>query len=158
MFLQDFQVVDRPFGEVVERFTVDAEALLGGALDTARSEGERLRVRVGPPTWPALVAKTVEIRSGPVRVHGGSMLLPFTWEASGGASLFPRLDADIGAAPLGADRTEVVLRGSYDPPGGALGRAVDQLLLHRVAQSTVRAFLTTVCEGLDSAGDAPPED
>ena len=148
MFVQDFQVIEPQYWQVVEQLTADAQALLVGALDGARSEGERLRVRVGPPGWPAIVAKTVEIHPGPLRVYGDGVLLAFSWEASGSASLFPRLDADLEVAPLGAEGTQLILRARYEPPWGVLGRGVDKVLLHRVAESTVRAFLARICAGL----------
>ena len=148
MFLQDFQEVDRPWEEVVARLTADTDALLAGALDTARSEDEQLRARVGPPGWPAMLAKTVAIHPGSVRSYGDTVLLAFSWEATTGTSLFPRLDADLEVAPMGPGRTQLALRARYEPPGGALGRGVDQLLLHRLAESTIRAFLLRICAGL----------
>ncbi|HVC24416.1 MAG TPA: hypothetical protein VND23_01550 [Acidimicrobiales bacterium] len=149
MFVQDFALVDQAFDRVAARLAGEADALLGGALDSARAEGERLRVRVGPPTWPALLAKAVEIERGPVRVLTDRALLAFSWSATAAGSLFPQLDADLEAAPFGLARTEVVLRARYKPPGGAIGRGVDQLLLHRVAESTLRAFLARICDQLN---------
>ncbi|MCU1493620.1 MAG: hypothetical protein JWO62_1384 [Acidimicrobiaceae bacterium] len=155
MFIQDFQIIERRYDELVVALTAKAQALLGDALDTARFEGERLRVKVGPPGWPALVGKTVKIRPGRLRAHGDGVLLAFSWEAHGGASLFPRLDADLAVAPLGMGQTQIVLRARYEPPGGALGRNVDRLLLHRVAESTLRAFLERLCSGLDGREASP---
>jgi len=149
VFVQDFQVVDQAFDAVAARLSGDADALLGGALDSASDEGEKLRVRVGPPGWPHLLAKSVQIDRGPVRVVDGRVLLAFSWSATSGGSLFPELDADLEAAPLGLGRTEVTLRARYEPPGGALGRSMDQILLHRVAESTLRAFLTRICDQLN---------
>ncbi len=156
MFLQDFQEVDRPWEVVVARLTADTDALLAGALDTARSEDEQLRARVGPPGWPAMLAKTVAIHPGSVRSYGDTVLLAFSWEATTGTSLFPRLDADLEVAPMGPGRTQLALRARYEPPGGALGRGVDQLLLHRLAESTIRAFLLRICAGL--TGEVPEVD
>jgi hypothetical protein len=42
----------------------------------------------------------------------------------------------------------MTLMGRYQPPGGALGRRVDELLLHRLADATVRAFLTSLATSL----------
>jgi hypothetical protein len=156
MFVQDFQVVDRTYDEVQARLGDDVAGLLGRALDSARAEGENLRARVGPPSWPMLLAKTVEISPGPLRVHADRVLMAFSWEASGTSSLFPQLDADLEAAPLGADRTQLALRARYEVPGGLLGRGVDHLLLHRVAESTIRAFLNQICEALEGRTGRTP--
>ncbi|SRR5579875_284832 len=148
MFVQDFQVMDVPFEEVVACLGAGTKALLGTALEGARAEGERLRSKVGPSGWPAVLSKTVEIRSTRLRRHGDCVLLSFCWVASGGASLFPALEGDLEVAPLGEGQTQLVLRGRYEPPGGALGRGLDRLVLHRLAESTIRAFLTSACAAL----------
>lgn len=130
-----------------------AERLLGAALDSARDEGERLEAKVAPAGWPAVLAKTVAVRPGPVRAYGGGVLVAFSWEVQSGESLLPRLEADLEVAPFGTDQTVLALRGCYEPPAGRLGRLADQLLLHRLAESTVRAFLEAVCAGLVSCSD-----
>lgn len=148
MFVHDFQTIDRPYDDVAARLTTARAAVLGAALDSTRAKGAHLSVKVAPAGWPTVLAKTVEVRLGPVRSHGDGLLVAFSWEATRGASLFPRLDADLEAAPFGTAQTVLDLRGRYDPPAGLVGRGADQLLLHRLAESTVRAFLAAVCAGL----------
>ena len=156
-FVQDFQVVDHPYDQAMACLGASADALLSAAFEGARVEGESLRARVGPMGWPPVLSKTVEIRSGPLRHHGGSALIPLHWEATGGASLFPSLDADLEVAPFGQEQSQLVLRARYEPPGGAIGRGLDRVLLHRLAEATLRAFLVSVCAKLDGtvAGQAP---
>jgi hypothetical protein len=38
--------------------------------------------------------------------------------------------------------------GGYDPPLAGFGRQADRLLLHRVAEASVRSFLTRVAASL----------
>ena len=93
------------------------------------------------------------------------------WEATGtGGALFPVLDADISLVPAGGSSTVLTLTGSYRPPFGSLGAALDRAVLHRVAAATIRNFLTRVAARItgqpDPAGTAitgtcsapPPED
>jgi hypothetical protein len=157
VFVQDFLVIDCPFERVLSLLEQarGPDALLEVALEGARAEGESLRAKVGPARWPAVLSKTVEIRSGPLRHHGDSVLVPFRWAASEGLSLFPRLDADLEVAPFGPAQAQVVLRARYEPPGGALGRGLDRVLLHRLAESTLRAFLAAICAAVDRAADGP---
>ena len=158
MFIQDFQVVSRPYEEVIARVGAGTELLLGAALDSAREEGARLWRKVGPTNLPAALSRTVEIHPGPIRVHGASVLVAFSWETRGSSSLLPALDADLEIAPFGSGQTRVTLQGRYKPPLGWLGWRADQLLLHRVAESTARAFLTEVCKGLESASGGSSTD
>jgi hypothetical protein len=148
MFVQDFMIIDRPCGALVAMLERDAEALFRDALGEAKVGLDLLRVKVGPERWPALLAKTVDIKLGAPRRHGDVTLLPFTWKATGSGSLFPALDADLEASPLGPGRSELALRGRYEPPGGILGRTIDQFLLHRLADATVRAFLSSLANRL----------
>jgi hypothetical protein len=39
--------------------------------------------------------------------------------------------------------------GSYDPPLGFVGRRADVLLLHRVAEASIRSFLIRVSQNLE---------
>jgi hypothetical protein len=67
--------------------------------------------------------------------------LPLTWEPVGLEGLLPRLDATIEVGPLGEGRTQLAISARYRPPMGVVGQAVDRVLLHRVAEATVKDFL-----------------
>jgi hypothetical protein len=47
----------------------------------------------------------------------------------------------VGVGPLGEDRTQLAISARYRPPLGVVGRAVDRVLLHRVAEATLKDFL-----------------
>ena len=71
--------------------------------------------------------------------------LALRWEATGpGGGLFPVLDADLKLAPDGAGGTVLTMAGSYRPPLGPLGEALDRAILRRVAAATIRSFVTQV--------------
>ncbi len=148
MFVQDFKIVDRPYEEVASRLVAGAAAALGEALRATRRDAESLKARIGHAGWPPVVAGDVELRPGPVRDQGDGTLVAFGWESAREASLLPRLDADLEVAPFGAHQTALALRGRYEPLGGVLSQAVDRVLLHRLAESTVRVFLDEVCSAL----------
>lgn len=149
MFVQDFIIVSRPADEIVVALTNGVH--LGRAARGAGEALSGLRVKVGPQGWPLLLAKTVEITTGPVRQHDDAMLVAFSWRASGPGSLFPALDADIEVSPIGPGRSEVALRGRYEPPGGAPGKVADRLVMHRLADATIRAFLSQLALQLERA-------
>ncbi|HEU4355584.1 MAG TPA: hypothetical protein VFT27_08350, partial [Actinomycetota bacterium] len=74
--------------------------------------------------------------------------LPMTWRATGVDGLFPSLEADVEVASLGPSRTQLSISARYRPPMGALGRALDRALLHRVAEATAKDFLDRVAEAV----------
>ena len=67
--------------------------------------------------------------------------LPLTWEPDGLEGLLPRLDANLELGPLGEDRTQLAISARYRPPLGVLGQAIDRVLLHRMAEATLKDFL-----------------
>ena len=82
--------------------------------------------------------------------------IPMAWEPLGAEGLLPKLEADLEVGALGAARTQLAISARYQPPLGAVGRAADRVLLHRVAEATVKDFLDRVGDAiLAQAGTAP---
>ena len=69
-------------------------------------------------------------------------------KAARAASIFPQMEATLSAWPLSADETQLELDGSYLPPLGTVGKALDSLLLHRIAEAAMHRFLEDVVEQL----------
>lgn len=162
MFVQQVAVVDCPFEDVACRLEARLDGLLVAAAEETTAAGAAagldggLLMKVAPASWPEALGRTVTLRGGPLRRQPSCLLVALSWEPTTASSLFPRLDADIEVAPCGTSETALTLRGRYEPPAGALGRRVDQLLLHRLAESTVRAFLANVADELDPTIRRPP--
>jgi hypothetical protein len=75
------------------------------------------------------------------------MSVGLRWEVAGAAgSLFPVLDATITICPEEEKTARLALAGSYRPPLGHLGAALDTAILHRVATATVRSLLHHVAD------------
>ncbi|MCL6538565.1 MAG: hypothetical protein K6T28_08275 [Acidothermus sp.] len=151
VFLQDFQIVDVPYGDVVDVLRRDPRPLFATALEDARIEGEHLRGRVCPANWPVVLAKTVELRAESPRILPDVAVVPFTWRAATGSSLFPTFDADLEITAFGTWQTRLTVLGRYQPPGGSLGWHLDRLVLRNVAESTVRTFLGALCRGIETS-------
>lgn len=115
----------------------------------ANEDGEGILTRIGPDR-PKSMAQEVCVRLDEARRRGDVLVVPMCWEASRHARLLPTMDADLEVAPLGPDVTQVSLLGRYDPPLGAAGRAVDRLLLHRVAEASVRSFLNRLASAIEA--------
>lgn len=154
VFLQDFVDVDCGAPRVGELLAAGSGWLtpLAGA---AAGDATSLFVRVGPQLLGDLVARTVRVRLGDPSARGEAVRVPIRWEDAQHPALFPVLDGDLEVAPLAEDSCRVVLYAAYRPPLRAVGRVIDEALLHRVAESTVRAFLRRAAEALAADGAAP---
>ncbi len=66
--------------------------------------------------------------------------------------LLPAFDGEIGLH-LRPEAPSLMIDGRYQPPGGELGAAIDELAFHRVARRTLQTLLAAVAHNL-----APLED
>lgn len=152
VFLTDFVDVGRSAGEVAQRVCGSGEWMmpLAGA---ATAEGDAILVRLGPGVAGARAGVVTRIHLGECLRRNGQTFVPMRWEAAAHAGLFPVLDGDVEIARLDASHCRVAIKASYRPPLEALGRLLDAVALHRVAESTVRAFLHLVADHLEEPGN-----
>ncbi len=148
VFIQDFVDVEQT-GDLVSERLSEGQGWLARLASDAGDDAHSQLVRLGPSALGDLVTREVRVRLGPPTPLEDGVVVPLRWEDARRPSLFPVLDGNLQVAPLGLERTRLVLYASYRPPFEGLGRALDQALLHRVAESTVRSFLHKVAETLD---------
>jgi hypothetical protein len=128
-----------------------AEALAADNLSrmsaAAFGEGVRLLVRAGLPG----ITKQVEVQSLPPYERDDEVVvIAFTWHATGMfGDLFPVLDANLELSEADATHTLLTLAGSYRPPAGRIGKALDRVLLHQVAETTAVKFLDCVADAVE---------
>jgi hypothetical protein len=157
MFIRYFLELPLP-AEQVEAVLLGPAArwLEGLATDAGRrSEGLLAEVQVGP-LGPHL-ARPVRIHLGDPARLASTTSLPMSWEPVG-ETLLPKLEADLEVGALGPARTQLAIGARYRPPLGRLGRVADRVLLHRVAEATVKDFPDRVGEAVQAAVEAtaPP--
>jgi hypothetical protein len=156
MFARYFVEVPLP-ADQVERALLDSPAeWLSAIAGAAQERGDGLLVEVGVGPLEAGFRRHVFLRLGePVRFPSMTSV-PLTWEPVGLEGLLPRLDANIELGPLGEDRTQLAISARYQPPLGVVGHAIDRVLLHRVAEATLKDFLDRVGQAitLSQAGGA----
>jgi hypothetical protein len=149
MFIRYYLDLSLPFEEVEEALMAAPEAWLPGVAREAEDRGEQLLSEVGfSLDDDRRLSKEVHIELGPPHRMPGKTLLPLSWKATGAERLFPLLDADLEIATLGRSRTQLSISARYRPPLGVVGKALDRVLLHRVAEATIKDFLDRVGEGI----------
>jgi len=104
--------------------------------------GATLRVKLGPLE----IGAPVTIRVAGVTEEVGPLgdratRLDIAWAATKGETVFPSMEATLRVYPLSRDETQLELHGKYRPPLGAVGSAIDAVLLHRVAEAAVLRFI-----------------
>jgi hypothetical protein len=149
MLIHDFVQVDRDYDEIRARVLADPRALIAASAGSAYRYGERLSVRLTPLSNHPSLGKTVEVDLADPHEREDQLVLPMHWWAPGATRLYPHLDGDLEFAPLGSLSTQITLMGSYDPPFGFVGRRADVMLLHHVAEASVRSFLARLARDLE---------
>ena len=150
MFVASEVLLDMSFAAAVAGLTNLARGgLLADLSEEAYGDGLTGLVRVGPLGDAPGMSKLVEVHFLEMVTRGESAMLALRWEAPGpGGRLFPALDADIWLTRAGEDSTRLSVAGAYRPPFGALGAGLDRVILHRVADATVRSLLARVADVL----------
>jgi hypothetical protein len=147
VFVYYFAQLHRPFDKVEDQVCRLLKDLTGWA-DAAYRDGEELRARVGVGGRRPFIAKTVTLAAGrPVR-SPDQTTIPLAWKATGAPGLFPQMNADLTVARLGPEMTRLGFSGSYEAPGGSVGQAIDEALLHRIAESSVKGFVDRIAEAV----------
>ena len=151
MLIHDFIQVPCACHEVTESVLSDARCLLADTASAAYRDGETLSVKLGLSGRHPQLQKQVVVDLGRPHQHGDVLRVPIQWWSTAATALFPRLEGDLEFAPVGPSATHITLSARYDPPLAGVGRAIDRLLLHRVAEASVRSFLTRVAASVSTA-------
>lgn len=149
MFVYYFAQLHQPFEKAEGHISRLLDDLIGWA-DAAYRHGEELRARVGVGGKRPLIAKTVTLHVGrPVR-SPNQTTIPLAWQATGAPGLFPRMHADLTVSRLGPEMAQLGFSGSYEAPGGPVGQAIDEALLHRIAEASVKSFIDQIADAVST--------
>ena len=132
----------------VEQALLGSPEWLSELAGEAQRRGDVLLADVGVGPLGPRLGRRVAVQLGKPVAFPSMTSLPMTWEPLGMDGLFPRLDADLEVGPLGEDRTQLAISARYRPPLGVVGQAIDRVLLHRVAEATVKDFLDRVGQAI----------
>jgi hypothetical protein len=132
------------------------DGLLRRASDDAYRDLGAGLARIGPLGAVPGLSRLVAVRFSDVTVREDHALVAIRWEATGsGGAWFPALDADIRLIPAGDDATTIAVSGVYRPPLGGLGTGLDRVILHRVAEATIRAFTRDIAAAIADPAGSP---
>lgn len=153
--IRAFDYVNQPYAPVRHLITQQALAIFQRATKLAQDRSGDLVAALSINLAGIELSKDIAIEVGEVReaAHGNSELSRMTsielrWQAADSPGLFPAMDAELRVYPLSFTETQVELVGSYDPPMGVLGSAVDAVVGHRLAEASVHRFVRTICDRL----------
>jgi hypothetical protein len=152
--LRSYDYVNQPLAAVLAALQRGAPGIFtratNGAAEREHALGVQLRVKIGMLDVATDVHVEVGTVEGPNPSPSGYEVaaFPLSWHAVASPSLFPHMQAKLLVYPLSSHETQLELEGSYDPPFGLLGDAIDSVAGHRIAEACVHQFVQDVAAQL----------
>ena len=126
----------------------DAPAVFQSATKAAASRAQsiasELQIDMGGIRIEADIrvsVKNIEVKDHEV-MSGPATRLHLEWEAARLPRLFPLMKADLSIYPITATETQLDFNGLYEPPLGPLGKALNAMVGHRIAEVSVHRFVS----------------
>jgi len=145
MYIRHDVHVDQPAESVRRELLEPPERWLPSVLDPLGERRYLVRVGFG---GAARLSKQVGLTVGKPAVEGDWLVVPVAWHATGPTQLFPVLDGRLTVQPIGPRYSRLWLGATYQPPLGGLGREIDEVLMHNVAEATIRDFVEGIAARL----------
>jgi len=152
--IRSFDYVNHPYERVRDALKEDAVSVFRDATKAAASRAESvasaLKVELAGVEVGKEIAIAVDsVEEGAQAVDGSPVTrLRLEWEAASAPKLFPLMKAELAIYPLTATETQLDFSGSYEPPLGLLGSAMNAVVGHRVAEASVHRFMNEVAQYL----------
>jgi hypothetical protein len=149
-----YDYVNHPYVQVRDALSKDPLAVFQSATKAAASRAQsiasELRVEMGGIGVQADILISIKnIDEQASKGMGGPLTrLQLEWEAAKLPSLFPLMNAELSIYPLTRSETQLDFLGFYEPPLGPLGKAVNAIVGHRIAEVSVHRFVTDVARSL----------
>ncbi|MGD1090416.1 MAG: hypothetical protein ABSB35_00335 [Bryobacteraceae bacterium] len=155
--LRCYDYVNHPYEQVRDALNKDALAVFQSATKAAasraRSVASELRVDIGGIGVEAdiiISVKKIE-EKGSDAMAGPVTRLQLEWQAAKMPSLFPLMKAELSIYSLTRTETQLDFSGLYEPPLGAVGKALNAIVGYRVAEVSVHHFVSDVAGYLRQA-------
>jgi hypothetical protein len=152
-----FDYVNHPYEQVRDALVADAPAVFQAATKAAASRAQsvasELRVNIGGIGVAADISisvKKIEEKMSELAA------IPITrvqieWEAANMPSLFPFMKAELDIYSLTSTETQLDFFGVYEAPLGPVGKALNAMVGHSIAEAAVHRFVNDVAGYLREA-------
>jgi len=155
--IRSYDYVNHPYDRVRDALKRNALAVFQSATKAAASRAEsvaaELRVDfagLGVKADINIVVKSIEEKSAD-DISPASTKLQLEWEATTLPRLFPLMQGELAVYPLTSTETQLDFCGIYEPPFGAVGKTMNAIAGHRIAEASVHRFVTDVAGYLRQA-------
>jgi hypothetical protein len=152
--IRSYDYVNHPYDQVRRVLSADTTAVFQSATKAATSRASSLAselkvdlagIKIGADI--AISVKRVTDSPGSATA-GPSTVIELEWEAANRPHLFPFMKGQLALYPLTPTETQLDFSGIYEPPLGVLGSAINTVVGHRLAESSVHRFVADLAQFL----------
>jgi hypothetical protein len=155
--IRSYDYVNHPYDRVREVLKQNAVAVFQSATKAAASRAESVAAELhvdfaglGVKADINIVVKGIEEKPAD-DTSGPSTKLLLEWEAATLPRLFPLMQGELAVYPLTSSETQLDFCGIYEPPFGAVGKTMNAIAGHRIAEVSVHRFVAEVAGYLRQA-------
>lgn len=151
-----YDYVNHSYAQVREVLSKDALAVFQSATKAAAARAQSIASELRVDIGGVAVEADIIISVKKIEERASEMTAPVTrlwleWQAAKVPSLFPLMKAELSIYPLTATETQLDFSGTYKPPLGAMGKALNAIAGHRLAEVSVHRFVSDVAGYLRQA-------
>ena len=148
--IRSFDYVNHPYDRVRDTLQQNALTVFQAATKAAASRAESVAAElhvdfagVGLKADINILVKSIEEKVGHSASSASTKLL-LEWEAATLPRLFPLMRGELHVYPLTATETQLDFSGIYEPPLGAVGKTMNAIVGHRIAEVSVHRFVSDI--------------
>jgi len=154
--IRSYDYVNRPYERVRDALRQNALTVFQSATKAAASRAQSIAAElhvdlggIGVKTDINISVKNIEEIVDTTSTP--TTLLLLEWEAATVPGLFPIMKGELSLYPLTPTETQLDFSGFYEPPFGAVGRTMNAIVGHRIAEVSVHRFVSDVAGYLRQA-------
>ena len=148
--IRSYDYVNRPYERVRDALRQNALTVFRSATKSAAARAQSVAAElhvdfggIGVKTDINISVKNIEEKIVDATSTPTTRLL-LEWEAATVPGLFPLMKGELSVYPLTSTETQLDFSGFYEPPFGAVGRTMNAIVGHRIAEVSVHRFVRDV--------------
>ena len=152
-----YDYVNHPYERVCDALKQNALVVFESATKTAASRAQSVAAELRVD-FAGIGIKTdikIDVKSVDEKAASSSSMpttkLTLEWEAAKMPRLFPLMNGELFVYPLTATETQLDFSGVYKPPFGSIGKTMNAIVGHRIAEASVHRFVGDVAAYLRHA-------
>jgi hypothetical protein len=147
--VRSYDYVNHSYERVRDALNKDALSVFQSATKSAAARAESLAAELHVDFGGVGIKADVTVRTNSTEekvdtIPSPSTRLQLEWQATSMPTLFPVMRAELAVYPLTNTETQLDFLGHYEPPFGAVGKAMDAIGGHRIAEASVHRFVSDV--------------